>query len=104
MRLRPYVPPLTQVLCQSMEREDTKAYVAPEALPTMHKIVLQTPKNTTLGALAAQLREAEKSEPLPPHYLWLEQPENIATCLAMAPNRKPEALTRILKKCTLLRA
>lgn len=69
----------------------------------MHKIVLQTPKNVPLDRLAAQLAEAGASDALPPHYLWVEQPENLPTCLAIAPNRKPEALTRILKKCTLLR-
>lgn len=80
---------MTQVLVQSMGRTDTQAYVSAENLPHMHKIVLQTPKNVSLAELAAQLA-AETHEAMPPHYLWLEQPENIPTCLAVAPNRKPE--------------
>lgn len=102
LRLR-YVAVLTQVLAQTWDREDTQAYVSPSQLASMHKIVLQTPKNVPLDRLAAQLAEAGASDALPPHYLWVEQPENLPTCLAIAPNRKPEALTRILKKCTLLR-
>jgi len=78
-----------QVLVQSMERTDTQAYVSADNLPHMHKIVLQTPKNVSLSDLAAQL-SAETHEAMPPHYLWLEQPENVPTCLAVAPNRKPE--------------
>lgn len=64
-------------------------YVSPEHLPHMHKIVLQTPKNMSLRDLAARLA-AETHEAMPPHYLWVEQPENVPTCLAIAPNRKPE--------------
>lgn len=93
----------TAVLVRSLEREDTQAYIAPENLASMHKIVLQTPKNISLAALAEQLNEVGAASPLPPHYLWVEEPEHLPTCLAVAPNRKPEALTRVLKKCTLLR-
>ncbi|SHO75681.1 Hypothetical protein MSYG_0013 [Malassezia sympodialis ATCC 42132] len=91
------------VLVQSMGRPDTQAYVSAENLPNMHKIVLQAPKNVSLTELAAQLA-AETHDEMPPYYLWHEQPENIPTCLAVAPNRKPECLKAILNKCTLLRA
>ncbi|KAI3628280.1 hypothetical protein CBS14141_002281 [Malassezia furfur] len=92
----------TAVLARTADRADTQAYVAPEHLGSMHKIVLQTPKNTSLVALAAQLEAAGAGE-VPPYHLWIEKPEHVPTCLAIAPNRKPEALVRILKKCTLLR-
>lgn len=72
-----------------MGRPDTQAYVSAENLPNMHKIVLQAPKNVSLTELAAQLA-AETHEEMPPYYLWHEQPENVPTCLAVAPNRKPE--------------
>lgn len=91
------------MLVRTAERPDTQAYLAPERLATMHKIVLQTPKNVSLEKLAAQLDDAAAQAPLPPYHLWIEEPEHLATCLAVAPNRKPEALTHVLKKCTLLR-
>lgn len=78
----------TAIIMLSRDRDDTQAYVSDANLPHMHKIVLQTPKNISLTDLAAQLA-AETDPAMPPHYLWMEQPENIPTCLAVAPNRKP---------------
>ncbi|WFD25822.1 hypothetical protein MNAN1_000788 [Malassezia nana] len=68
------------ILVQSRERPDTQTYVSPEHLPHMHKIVLQTPKNMSLRDLAGKLA-AETHEAMPPHYLWVEQPENVPTAL-----------------------
>ncbi|EPQ28420.1 uncharacterized protein PFL1_04247 [Pseudozyma flocculosa PF-1] len=92
---------------------NTTAYLGPENLAHMHKIVLQTPSDngkTTLTALSERLAQARKEweatregEEVPLHYLWIEQPENIPTCLALAPNRKPPAVKKILNKCSLLR-
>ncbi|SNX82745.1 uncharacterized protein MEPE_01451 [Melanopsichium pennsylvanicum] len=44
-----------------------------------------------------------EEEEFPQHWLWIEQPENIPTCLAIAPNRKPASLRKILRSCTLLK-
>ncbi|KAJ1680144.1 peptidyl-tRNA hydrolase domain-containing protein 1 [Spiromyces aspiralis] len=37
-----------------------------------------------------------------PHHLWVEQPENIPTCLATVPILRSE-LGDALKKCTLMK-
>ena len=47
--------------------------------------------------------QGEEEEEFPQHYLWVEQPENTPTCLAIAPNRKPAALKKVLRSCTLLK-
>lgn len=41
--------------------------------------------------LTAAQREAQEAgqQDFPDHFLWIEQPENIPTVLAVAPNRKP---------------
>ncbi|WFD32988.1 hypothetical protein MSPP1_004045 [Malassezia sp. CBS 17886] len=57
------------------------------------------PHEPTIGTSAP---DADATS-FPPHCLWIEQPENTPTCVAIAPNRKPDALKRVLKKCTLLR-
>jgi len=59
------------------------AYVAPAALPTMHKVVLGTESAASLAALAARLTERGV-----PHAVWTEQPENVQTALATAPAAK----------------
>ena len=94
----------TAILARTWDRVDTQSYIAPENLALMHKIVLQTPKNVSLAKLSEQLRDAELQTEIPPHYLWIEEPEHLPTCLAIAPNSKPEALVQILKKCTLVRS
>ncbi|SJX61447.1 uncharacterized protein SRS1_10510 [Sporisorium reilianum f. sp. reilianum] len=97
----------------------TQHYVSAAHLGSMHKVVLQTPATgkaqMDLHQLAARLSEARKvyeeavsagkedEEEFPQHYLWVEQPEGVATCLAIAPNRKPAALKKILRACTLVR-
>lgn len=80
----------------------------------MHKVVLQTPAEgkhkMSLQELSQRLDAARteeegkgEGEEFPQHYLWIEQPEGIATCLAIAPNRKPAALKKVLRQCTLLK-
>ncbi|CAO1619013.1 unnamed protein product [Parajaminaea phylloscopi] len=100
----------------------TQEYVHEDNLAEMHKVVLQPPSKgalTDLNALSRKLTEerdqwvrehrgddnvkGNADEEFPDHYLWIEQPENIPTCLAIAPNRKPAALKKILNKCSLLR-
>lgn len=95
----------------------TQTYVSPSNLGSMHKVVLQTPASgkakMDLHELSAKLTEArkvyekavaegkgeegEEGEEFPQHWLWVEQPENVPTCLAIAPNSKPAALKKILQ-------
>lgn len=139
---------------------NARAYVAtPEAVAQMHKVVLKGPEKGEAGreglrGLSERLRvgrreweerqregkgggegkeEDEEEEEFPLHYLWIEQPEDVPTCIAVAPNRKPavsgvcrssrgvedetmtltltpptqhtpaQALKKILNKCSLLR-
>uniref|UniRef100_V5E738 peptidyl-tRNA hydrolase n=2 Tax=Kalmanozyma brasiliensis (strain GHG001) TaxID=1365824 RepID=V5E738_KALBG len=93
----------------------SQEYVSESNLASMHKVVLQTPKEgkakMSLQDLSEKLSEArkvyeeggEQGEEFPKHHLWVEQPEGLATCLALAPNRKPAALKKILRPCTLLK-
>jgi hypothetical protein len=61
----------------------------------MHKVVLKGPEKLTLQELSNKLTAAQKEaqegdqDDFPDHFLWIEQPENIPTVLAVAPNRKP---------------
>ena len=43
------------------------------------------------GALAAL-------DPPAPHHLWVEQPEDVPTCLALAPNRREARVKKALDK------
>lgn len=96
---------LTQVLATTWDDALTREYVSPGQLAHMHKIVLRTPPGVSLSELSSRLQEArDASDDVPKHYLWVEQPENVPTCLAVAPNRKPDALTQVLKSCSLLRS
>lgn len=44
----------------------------------------------------------EEEEEFPDHVLWMEQPENVPTVLALAPNHRPPLLKKVLNKCSLL--
>lgn len=88
---------VVQVLARSAQEQTTVEYLSEANLSQMRKIVLQIPSNTTLEQVAEDLRAAEEAadaetapEGFPRYHLWTEQPENIATCLAVAPNRKPK--------------
>lgn len=100
----------------SLDSPLTQEYISTTNLGSMHKVVLQTPSSgkakMSLAELSQKLGEArreyeagegEEGEEFPRHYLWVEQPENVATCLAVAPNRKPAKLKKMLRACTLVR-
>ncbi|KAF8119976.1 hypothetical protein EV363DRAFT_1193782, partial [Boletus edulis] len=55
-----------------------------------------TPDLSTLEKLTAALSHAGP-EPIP-HHLWTEQPEDIPTCIALAPNRKEKPIRKALDK------
>lgn len=61
------------------------------------QVVLEIKGEPQLRALAAKLAEAGV-----PHKLWVEQPEDFATCLATAPCRK-SAVAPLVKKLKLCR-
>ncbi|KAF8841729.1 peptidyl-tRNA hydrolase II [Paxillus ammoniavirescens] len=92
----------TAVLHETRERTETIDYLAD--LKNMRKVVLQTPDASALGKLSAALSSTDPS-PIP-HYLWTEQPENVPTCIAIAPNRKEKPIRRALDKssCRLWRS
>ncbi|KAF6211677.1 hypothetical protein GE061_012191 [Apolygus lucorum] len=59
-------------------------------LDNMHKVVLEVPTEAALNALAEKLKENNID-----HKLWMEQPENIPTCLVVKPYPKTENLERM---------
>ncbi len=136
-----------QVAAKTAEHPATKEYTSPANLAHMHKVVLRGPEKMSLRELSEKLTAArkeyeeriakrgaegadgkEEEEAFPDHYLWIEQPEDMPTVLAIAPNRKPpvsagprseargdtqadkdtsdylQALKKLLNKCSLLRA
>ncbi|KAA1470404.1 peptidyl-tRNA hydrolase II [Dentipellis sp. KUC8613] len=83
------------VLHETRDRPETVEYL--QDLLTMRKAVLQTPSSTTLEKLSTLLKAAD---PPIPHHLWIEQPENVPTCLALAPNRREKPIRKALDKCS----
>ncbi|XP_064652783.1 putative peptidyl-tRNA hydrolase PTRHD1 [Lineus longissimus] len=74
---------------------NTQTYVAD--LDAMHKCVLQANDEDALKSLA----EALKMDSID-HKLWIEQPENIPTCLATKPYPKDE-IQKYFKKFKLFK-
>ncbi|EJU05710.1 peptidyl-tRNA hydrolase II [Dacryopinax primogenitus] len=83
----------TAVLYESRDSAETQLYLAD--LHNMRKVVLQTPDADTLNKLHNLLSSAT---PPVPHHMWLEQPENTPTCIALAPNRRSSAIKKALDK------
>ncbi|KPJ02433.1 PREDICTED: putative peptidyl-tRNA hydrolase PTRHD1 [Papilio xuthus] len=54
-------------------------------LDNMHKVVLEVPNEESLRKLSEKLKENSID-----HKMWIEQPENIPTCLALKPYPKEE--------------
>lgn len=73
----------TAALWLSRDTPTTQAYCALDSLDHMHKVVLEVKGDTQLRALAEKLAAAGVA-----HKLWVEQPEDFATCLATAPAPK----------------
>ncbi|CAL1533242.1 unnamed protein product [Lymnaea stagnalis] len=63
--------------------EVTQEYLSD--LDRMHKIVLEAKDEESLNKLSETLKENNID-----HKLWLEQPENIPTCIAVKPYRKTD--------------
>ncbi|CAD7084306.1 unnamed protein product [Hermetia illucens] len=75
--------------------EDTKAYFAD--LDSMHKVVLEAPTEADLTKLSETLKENNIL-----HKLWVEQPENFPTCIAIKPYPK-DAVHKYVKKFKLMK-
>jgi peptidyl-tRNA hydrolase len=73
----------TAVLHVHYGDETTQKYFAD--LDNMHKIVLEIKDEAALRQLAAKLTENSVA-----HKMWIEQPENYPTCLAVKPYEKGE--------------
>ncbi|PUZ48772.1 hypothetical protein GQ55_7G273600 [Panicum hallii var. hallii] len=78
------------------DHPDTAAYCAPGNLDSMHKVTLEVKGETQLRNLAEKLEAAGVR-----HKLWIEQPENIPTCIATAPCPKSQvsSFVKKLKLC-----
>ncbi|KAI9568864.1 peptidyl-tRNA hydrolase II [Boletus coccyginus] len=92
----------TAVLHETRERQETIDYLAD--LRNMRKVVLQTPDVSTLEKLSSALSSAGPS-PIP-HHVWTEQPEDVPTCIALAPNKREKSIRKALDKssCRLWRS
>ncbi|XP_045496411.1 putative peptidyl-tRNA hydrolase PTRHD1 [Colias croceus] len=73
----------TAVLHVYRDDENTINYLGD--LDNMHKVVLEVPNEESLKKIAEKLKENSID-----HKLWIEQPENIPTCLALKPYPKEE--------------
>lgn len=85
----------TSVIHMFYNHEDTQNYLAD--LDNMHKIVLSVPTEEDLKSLAEKLKEADVD-----HKLWIEQPENFPTCLAVRPYAKDQ-VQKYFKKLKLFK-
>ncbi|KAJ2706881.1 peptidyl-tRNA hydrolase domain-containing protein 1 [Coemansia sp. IMI 203386] len=72
----------TAVIWKHRDDERVKSYTAD--LESMHKVTLETKNEASLLKMADNLKEKNI-----PYHLWIEQPENIPTCLATVPRGIP---------------
>ncbi|KAL0881801.1 hypothetical protein ABMA27_001582 [Loxostege sticticalis] len=86
----------TAVLHLYKDDECTMQYL--NDLDNMHKVVLEVPNEESLKKVAAKLQENSIA-----HKLWIEQPENIPTCLAIKPYPK-EQVKKFVGKFKLYKA
>ncbi|KIP11335.1 hypothetical protein PHLGIDRAFT_18056 [Phlebiopsis gigantea 11061_1 CR5-6] len=88
------------VLHETKDAADTLAYM--DDLKNMRKAVLQTTDEKSLRRLSELLLGASPSVP---HHMWIEQPEDVPTCIALAPNRRDNRIKKALDKagCRLWR-
>ncbi|KAL1552606.1 putative peptidyl-tRNA hydrolase PTRHD1 [Salvia divinorum] len=74
---------------------DTLSYCSPPNLDSMHKVTLEVKGETQLLNLSEKLKAGGVA-----HKLWIEQPENFATCLATKPCLK-SSVSSFFKKLKL---
>ncbi|WVQ99718.1 hypothetical protein IAU59_006860 [Kwoniella sp. CBS 9459] len=92
----------TAVLHRYRDHQDVRRYLEGEddrGWECMRKVVLEVPDEKSLKDVASKLDGM--ANPLPYH-LWIEQPENTPTALALIPNKRPKALKKILDEHCVL--
>lgn len=79
-------------VAETMDSEHTRAYL--RDLKNMHKVILRADSADDLTNVAGKLKESQVA-----HHLWVEQPENVPSCLACSPQPKNlvQAVFRHLK-------
>lgn len=85
----------TAIMHLQREDETTKSYL--EDLDNMHKVVLGAKDEEALRKLSEKLKENDIK-----HKMWIEQPENIPTCIAIKPYIKEE-VHKFVKNLKLLK-
>ncbi|WWC88990.1 uncharacterized protein L201_003907 [Kwoniella dendrophila CBS 6074] len=86
----------TAVLHKYRDHPDVKKYLEGEdgrGWEGMRKVVLEAPNDETLREIARKLDNL--TNPISYH-IWIEQPENTPTALALIPNKRPKQLKKIL--------
>ncbi|XP_026464416.1 putative peptidyl-tRNA hydrolase PTRHD1 [Ctenocephalides felis] len=81
--------------CMHLFRDDPDTQEYLKDMDNMHKVVLEAPNENTIQTLHTTL-ETEGIK----HKLWIEQPENIPTCLALKPYPKDQ-VQKYFKKLKL---
>ncbi|EAL19369.1 hypothetical protein CNBH0630 [Cryptococcus deneoformans B-3501A] len=84
----------TAVLHRFRDHPDVKRYLKGEdgrGWETMRKVVLEVPDEAALKSLASKIDDM--ANPVGYH-MWIEQPENTPTALALVPNKRPKGLKR----------
>ncbi|RKO82910.1 peptidyl-tRNA hydrolase II domain-containing protein [Blyttiomyces helicus] len=85
----------TAVMWENREDEAIKKYMG--ELATMHKVTYEVKNENALKTIAESLSGSGLV-----HHVWIEQPENIQTCLATLPYKKSQ-VSEHFKKCSLYR-
>ncbi|GFZ46914.1 hypothetical protein JCM24511_04135 [Saitozyma sp. JCM 24511] len=95
----------TAVLHLHRDHPDVQRYFHGEdgrGWEVMRKVTYEVPNEEALRSLATKLDEMA---PKIPYHLWIEQPENVPTALALVPNKRPKALKKAMDEagCQLFR-
>ncbi|XP_052086494.1 putative peptidyl-tRNA hydrolase PTRHD1 [Mytilus californianus] len=85
----------TAVMHNFYNHPDTQNYL--KDLDNMHKVILEAKDEESLRSLSSVLTENSID-----HKLWIEQPENISTCIAVRPYNK-ETVQQFFKEFKLFR-
>ena len=85
------------VVHQNINDPDVQAYLAPESIDSMHKVIKECKGEPQLRTLAEKLAADNIC-----HKLWMEQPENIPTAIALKPYPRSR-VAPLLKKYQLFR-
>lgn len=74
---------------ETIDMPSTRAYL--DDLDNMHKVILKTESLDEMMDVQIKLNESKIE-----HRLWIEKPENVATCLACSP--QPKSLVQSIFK------